>query len=78
MAIDLIIAKPVKKMTNVLYLFLKILQILSSYLFKRFENYDFNSICKHFTTEKIFPSKMSDNVGLSKEGFRQHKLLNDG
>lgn len=44
----------------------------------RFENYDFNSICKHFTTEKIFPSKMSDNVGLSKEGFRQHKLLNDG
>lgn len=65
LVIDLIIVKFVKKMINVFYLFLKIFQILLSYLFKCFENYDFNFICKHFTTEKIFPSKMFDNVGFS-------------
>lgn len=65
LVIDLIIVKFVKKMINVFYLFLKIFQILLSYLFKCFENYDFNFICKYFMMEKIFLSKMFDNVGFS-------------
>lgn len=69
LVIDLIIVKFVKKMINVFYLFLKIFQILLSYLFKCFENNDFNFICKYFMMEKIFLSKMFDNFGFFKEGF---------